>query len=313
MTSSLDTLIDLKDRYLESARTMEPRILQAYQLAEERALALEAHAQRFLQAYQLAEERALASAPIFERLLQEHEYAWKHIQETLAAIAHHEKSLKMRRARLEAIIADNSRCGYRKCSGTLVIREQTTAGGVVVGVDLVCDRCSREKWPSPEYGSCEQADEFLEAAMQLRGVPPFPASYNAYQACELYLRELGGYYYFVNDEDEAEFQSPSDKHGLSTLRGKLRRPRLDRLVVEQTGGATFLDLFKQLPNGLWPLLRYGEDESLSYPDRDGKPQPSLNADGRLCVDGVDVFETLVQMGQILKSFVLKEFRRNIWE
>ena len=63
----------------------------------------------------------------------------------------------------------------------------------------------------------------------------------------------------------------------------------------------FWNLLKQLPNGLWPLLRYGEDESLSYPDRDGKPQPSLNADGRLCVDGVDVFETLVQMGQIPKE------------
>ena len=205
---------------------------------------MEAHAQRFLPAYQLAEERALASTPIFERLLQEHEYAWKHIQETLAAIAHHEKSLKSAVPDSKPLSQIIPAAGTVNVSGTLIIREQTTAGGIVVAVDLVCDRCSREKWPSPEYGSCEQADEFLEAAIQLRGVPPFPASYNAYQACELYLRELGGYYYFVNDEDEAEFQSPSDKHGLSTLRGKLRRPRLDRLVVEQTGGTTFLEPVK---------------------------------------------------------------------
>ena len=181
---------------------------------------------------------------------------------------------------------------------------------MVVGIALVCDRCTYTKYPSPEYSVCEPADEFLEAAVQLGGTPPFPASFSAYWACELYLRELGGYYYYTEDGDgDGEFRPATTHHGLSGLRSRLPEPRRDRLDAEQRDGSSFLELFKQLPNGLFPFLRY-RGESLSYPEKN-QPQPHIAPDGRLHIGEADVYEILVQMGRILQKFVKDEFRRNL--
>ena len=195
----------------------------------------------------------------------------------------------------------------KKCKGTLVIKEPTGQGGMILGSSLVCDKCGYEKYPSPEYASCEQADQFLDAAVKLDGTPPFPATHNAFQACELYLRELGGFYYYIDESDEGEFQSPSNKHSLSNLRNRLLKPRRDRLDAKHFDGQNFLVLLQKLPDGLWKFLRYREPV-LVFPHVAENPEPSIGEDGRLLVNGTDVYEVLIRMGRLLKKFVLEEFR-----
>ena len=238
----------------------------------------------------------------------------EHLKQLALQAKHHEEYLKRRRERCEAMLAENKRCGRENCVGIFSIQE-TKADEVdaVIGVSLVCDRCAYEKYPSPEYACYEAADEFLDSAIQLGGTPPFPASFNAYWACELYLRELGGSYYYSpdGDEDEGEFRPSSSRHGLSTLRNNLPKPRRARLDAEQHNGRTFLEVFKQLPNGLLAFLRYREEEGLSYPERAEKPEMCVDGDGRLRIGGADVYEILVHLGQILQRFVADEFTRNL--
>ena len=243
--------------------------------------------------------------------------AFAHYEEHLKQLAlqakHHEEYLQRRRKRCEAMLAENKRCGRENCGGILSIQEtRADETDVVIGVSLACDRCAYEKYPSPEYACYEAADEFLASAIQLDGTPPFPASFNAYWACELYLRELGGSYYYSpdGDEDEGEFRPSSNRHGLSTLRNSLPRPRRIRLDAEQHNDRTFLELFKQLPNGLLAFLRYREEGGLSYPERAERPKLCIDRDGRLLICGANVYETLVHLGLILQRFVGDEFRRN---
>ena len=164
---------------------------------------------------------------------------------------------------------------------------------LILGSSLVCDKCGYEKYPSPEYASCEQADQFLDAAVKLDGTPPFPATHNAFQACELYLRELGGFYYYIDESDEGEFQSPSNKHSLSNLRNRLLKPRRDRLDAKHFDGQNFLVLLQKLPDGLWQFLRYREPV-LVFPHVAENPEPSIGEDGRLLVNGTDVYEVLIR-------------------
>ena len=237
----------------------------------------------------------------------------EHLKQLALQVRHHEEYLKRHRERCEAMLAESKRCGRENCRGSLSIQE-TKADGVdaVVGVSLVCNQCAHEKYPSPEYPRYEAADEFLDSAIKLGGTPPFPANFNAYWACELYLRELGGSYYYSPDdeEDEGEFRPPSDRHGLSTLRNKLPKPRRVRLDAEQYDGRSFLGLFKQLPNGLLAFLRYREEGRLRYPERAERPDLSVDGNGRLRIGRTDVYEVLVHLGQILQRFVGDEFRRN---
>ena len=169
------------------------------------------------------------------------------------------------------MIAENGFCNRQKCKGTLVIKEPTGQGGMILGSSLVCDKCGYEKYPSPEYASCEQADQFLNAAVKLDGTPPFPATHNAFQACELYLRELGGFYYYIDGSDEGEFQSPSNKHSLSNLRNRLLKPRRDRLDVKHFDGQNFLCLATGVTR--WPVAVFevpGTSLSLSSRRRESR-------------------------------------------
>ena len=235
----------------------------------------------------------------------------KYLKQLAFQMRRHEEYLKRRRERCEAMLVKTKRCGRENCNGILSIREtKADEVDVVIGVSLVCNQCAYEKYPSPEYASCETADEFLDASTQLGGTPPFPACFNAFWACELYLRELGGSYYYADGEDEGEFRPPSSRHSLSTLKNKLPKPRQARLDTERCDGGTFQDLLKRLPNGLWRFLRY-QEEALSYHDRVEEPQPSIAGDGRLLIDGVDVYEILVQLGKSLRKFMRDEFRRNL--
>ena len=253
-----------------------------------------------------------------EYALQQHDHAMepiaKVIREQVAAylqtLAYHEERQKRRRATLETMIAENRFCNRKKCKGTLVIEERTGQGDIVLGLSLTCSKCRYEKYPSPEYASCEQADEFLDAAVKLDGQPPFPATYNAFQACELYLRELGGFYHYTDESDEGDFQPSSDKHSLSNLRNQLPKLRRDRLDVKHTDGDNFLALLNKLPNGLWQFLRYREPV-LAFPDVAMKVEPSIGEGGRLLVNGTDVYEVLIRMGRMLREFVPEEFRRNL--
>ena len=235
----------------------------------------------------------------------------RYLKQLATQMQRHEERLKRRRETCERMRAENEHCGRKNCSGTLSIQEtKADELDVVIGVSLVCNQCNYEKYPSPDFPVCDLADEFLEAAERLDGVPPFSASFNAYWACELYLRELGGYYYYADGSDEGEFHPATEKHGLSTLRKRLPGPRCARLDAEQCGGKTFLKLFKRLPNGLLGFLRYQEEERLSYPERTDEPKPRIGEAGRLFIDEADVYEVLVQMGRILRKFLKDECRRN---
>lgn len=257
------------------------------------------------------------AADAIERQLQTIDRTWlsqvaageRYLRRLALQMRRHEERLKRRRARCEAMLAESGRCG--RCPGSLSIQE-TKADGVdaIIGVSLVCNNCNYEKYPSPDFAVCQPADEFLDAAERLGGTPPFPASFNAYWACELYLRELGGYYYYADGDDEGEFRPPTDRHGLSTLRNRLPESRRARLDAEQYGSTTFLDLFRRIPNGLWAFLRY-QEESLSYPGTAGKPQAHLGEDGRLLINEADIYEILIQLGRILRTFMKDEFRRNL--
>lgn len=108
---------------------------------------------------------------------------------------------RRRRKTLEDAVAKDNRCKRKRCSGALTIQDRTCRG-IVIGSSLVCNKCNYTRFESPEYARCYHADAFLEAAEQLKGKPPLPASYNAYQACELYLRELGGSYYYRPDDED---------------------------------------------------------------------------------------------------------------
>ena len=148
----------------------------------------------------------------------------------------------------------------------------------------------------------------------LEGKPPLPASYNAYQACELYLRELGGSYYYPDDDgldDEPDFVPPSREHALVTLRGRLDKSRRERLDAKQVDGESFKALLFKLPEGLWPLLRYAEHQALKFPAARQIAQPSLGEGGRLFINEVDVYATLVKMARLMKECVAEEFRRNL--
>ena len=104
----------------------------------------------------------------------------EHLKQLALQMQHHEEYLKRRRERCEAMLAKSKHCGRERYSGVLSIQETKADGvDVVVGVSLVCNQCAYEKYPSPEFASCEAADEFLDAAIQLGGTPPFPASLNA--------------------------------------------------------------------------------------------------------------------------------------
>ena len=253
------------------------------------------------------QQRDRAMEPILKDFLAQREVILEQVTASLQALAYHEERQKRRRARFEAMIAENGFCNRQKCKGTFVIKEPTGQGGMILGSSLVCDKCGYEKYPSPEYASCEQADQFLNAAVKLDGTPPFPATHNAFQACELYLRELGGFYYYIDGSDEGEFQSPSNKHSLSNLRNRLLKPRRDRLDVKHFDGQNFLVLLQKLPDGLWQFLRYRE-LVLVFPHVAENPEPSIGEDGRLLVNGTDVYEVLIRMGRLLKEFVLEEFR-----
>ena len=216
-----------------------------------------------------------------------------------------------RRKRLEDIIAKNDRCKRKGCKGKLEIRDNMY-GDTVIGSSLVCNFCNYERFDSPEYARCVHADAYLEAAEKLEGKPPLPASYNAYHACELYLRELGGIYHYLvgDDDDKPDFVPPTREHALVTLRGRLEESRRDRLDVKQVDGESFKEMLFRLPQGLWPLLRYGEEQSLEVSSGQPTAEPSIGKDGRLHINEVDVYAVLVRMGGMLKEFVAEEFRRN---
>ncbi len=218
---------------------------------------------------------------------------------------------KRRRKGLEAALERNSRC--KRCRGVLEIRDET-CHGTIVRSSLVCNKCNYTRLESPEYSSCHHADAFLEAAEQLKGKPPLPASYTAYQACELYLRELGGCYYHPYDNDasdESDFVSPSSKHSLRTLRGKMEESRRDRLDAKDVNGKSFKTILLGLPQGLWQLLRYGETHSLKPCDGRQSAEASIGKDGRLLINEQDVYEILTRMASVMKGFVAEEFRRNL--
>ena len=202
---------------------------------------------------------------------------------------------RRRRKKLEDTIARDNHCKRKGCTGALEIKDRTHRD-IVIGSSLVCDKCNYERSSSPEYAFCYHADAFLEAAQVLEGKPPLPASYNAYQACELYLRELGGSYYYPTDDegldDEPDFVPPSREHALVTLRGRLEQSRRERLDTKQVDGESFKELLFKLPEGLWPLLRYGEDQALKFSGSQQTAKPSLGEDGRLFINEVDVYATL---------------------
>ena len=224
------------------------------------------------------------------------------------------KRARRRRKKLEDTIAKDSHCKRKGCKGTLEIEDKTHRD-IVIGSSLVCNKCNYRRFESPEYACCYHADAFLEAAEELKGKPPLPACYNAYQACELYLRELGGSYYYRTDDDdldgEPDFVSPSNKHSLVTLRGTMEESRRGRLDAKQVDGESFKELLFKLPEGLWPLLRYEEADSLKFSGNKQPAKPSIGKGGRLFINKVDVYEVLVQMAWVTKRFVGEEFRRNL--
>ena len=247
----------------------------------------------------------LAKLPDYAEMAAEFAAREKTIRESIAR-------QERRRKRFEAIIAKDNRCKRKGCKGRLEIRDNMH-GDIVISSSLVCNDCNYERFDSPEYARCVHADAFLEAAEKLEGRPPLPASYNAYQACELYLRELGGVYHYLigGDDDESDFVSPTREHALVTLRGRLEKSRRERLDAKQVDGESFKEMLFELPQGLWPLLRYGEEQSLKFSGGQPTAEPSIGKDGRLYVNEVDVYAGLVRIGGMLKEFVGEEFRRNL--
>lgn len=221
---------------------------------------------------------------------------------------------RRRRKKFEDTIARDNHCKRKGCKGALEIKDRTHRD-IVIGSSLVCNKCNYKRLESPEYARCYHADAFLEAAEKLKGKPPLPASYNAYQACELYLRELGGSYYYRTDDDdldgEPDFVSPSSKHSLVTLRRTIEESRRDRLDAKQVDGESFKEVLFRLPEGLWPLLRYGEADSLRFSGNKQPAKPSIGKDGRLFINEVDVYEVLVLLAWVMNRFVGEEFRRNL--
>ena len=222
------------------------------------------------------------------------------------------KRQERRRKRFEDTLARDSHCKRKECNGKLEIKDETK-GDIVIWSSLVCNKCNYNRLDSPEYAHCYLADTYLEAAEELAGTPPLPASYSAYWACELYLRELGGSYYYRSDgdDDSSVFVSPSDRHSLTTLRGTLEKSRRDRLDTKQVDGESFKELLFKLPEGIWRLLRYGEDEALKFSGSQTTAKPSVGTDGRLFINEVDVYTVLVKMAILMKGFVGEEFRRNL--
>ena len=216
-----------------------------------------------------------------------------------------------RRKRLEGMLTRNSHCKRRGCNGRLEIRDEAK-GDVIVWSSLVCNGCNYEMLDSPEYAQCYLADTYLEAAEKLAGTPPLSASFSAYWACELYLRELGGSYHYrrIGDDEDPEFAPPSDSHSLITLRGRLEESRRGRLDTKQANGENFRELLFKLPEGIWRLLRYGEDGALKFSGIREAAEPSVGTGGRLFINDVDVYAVLVKMGTLMRGFVEEEFRRN---
>lgn len=254
-------------------------------------------------------EYAVQQPPMSDFLAQR-EVIFEQVTASLQALAYHEARQLRRRAQLEAMVAENGYCNLKKCRGILTIEERTGRGGLVVGLSLVCGRCGYRKYPSPEYAVCEQAEQFLDAAAKLSGTPPFPAAYSAFYACELYLRELGGFYYYTDESEEGEFEPPSDKHSLTNLRNRLPEDRRKRLDVKGSDGESFLLLLRKLPSGLWQFLRY-QELVMAFPDAAKGAEPSISDDGRLLVNGTDIYDVLMRMGRILREFTVEEFRRNL--
>ena len=186
---------------------------------------------------------------------------------------------------------------------------------MVIWSSVVCDKCNCNRLDSPEYAHCYLADTYLEAAERLAGTPPLAASYSVYWACELYLRELGGCYYYRtdgdDDDDDPVFVSPSDKHSLITLRGTLEKSRRDRLDAKQVDGESFKELLFKLPEGMWRLLRYGEDEALKFSGSQKAAKAVEGKNGRLYIGEVDVYAVLLKMALLMRKFVGEEFRRNL--
>ena len=230
----------------------------------------------------------------------------------MEALARSIDRAERRRKKLEDAVAKDNRCKRKGCTGRLEVKDRTYQD-TVVGSSLVCSKCNYRRLDSPEYARCLQAEDFLEAAEKLGGKPPLSASYSAYQACELYLRELGGSYYYPADDDaadeEPDFVPPSSKHSLRTLRGRMEKSRRERLDDKQLDDESFRGLQSKLPEGLWPLLRYGEDH-LKFHGSQQTVKASIGNDGRLYTNEVDVYSTLVKMARVMKKFVAEEFRRN---
>ena len=311
-------VVDVLERHREAFDTVFEQGRKAMAVFEQQQQALGQHLQAFEQ-----QSQAIADAVDPEWLTQlaierdkwsaELAAGTKYLNEIAHRARIHEERVERERARCKSMLAASSRCG--RCRGSLSIRERRADDfDAVLGVSLVCDRCSHTKYPSPEYAVCEPADEFMNSALQLGGTPPFPASFNAYWACELYLRELGGSYYYANDDDDVggddgEFRAATRQHGLSKNLGCLPKPRRERLRAERCGDAAFSDLLNRLPDGLFGFLRYRD--GLRRPGRTEKPELHIGEGGRLLVDGTDIYEILVQMGRTLQKFMKDEYGRNL--
>ena len=225
-----------------------------------------------------------------------------------------EQRQRRRRSKLEEVLLENPKCRRQNCAGTLGIADEE-AGGAVVTSALVCKKCGYERLESPEYPEYRHADGFLEIADGLKGTPALPACYNAHQACELYLRELGGTYHYMGREDnigrEPDFVPPTRDHGLGALWRRLGSSRRERLGGKALGTVSFRETIEGLPRGLWAFLRYEEVEALKRGNGKERAAPTIEPDGRLYVDGIDIYSALTAMGRVLKGFIREEYRRNI--
>ena len=179
-----------------------------------------------------------------------------------------------RNARNEAFIEKVSECVLSNCNGKLVLHanQELLAKGVNL-TSIRCSRCGRTLAVPPIIDFKRAADGYYKSARQMMGnkdrADADAVVFNACHSVELYLKSLGVYVSWLDDDDETEsIDGPALKHRNHNLRELLNRASpylIDRLKKAKVGELTLVEAINRIPSQTTEFFRYAGFIRGNYP------------------------------------------------
>ena len=199
------------------------------------------------QARVAAERAYAATARVIYDLAPQFEAAQRLAEEHDRVIRYQNK----RNARNEAFIEKVRVCGLSNCDGQLVLHanEELWAKGLKV-TSIKCGTCGKTLAPPPATYLMIAANGFYKSVRQMMGgkdrADANAAVFNACHSVELYLKSLGAYDNWVDDNDDDEDEMPDGpgllhrKHDLRELLNRASPYVIDRLKRAKRAVSTTL-------------------------------------------------------------------------